>query len=79
LVGGIAGTQSLRITAPITANAARKTGRLTAAVVGNGAVESFLWTSRSPSGAIDVEQVEPVDLRSDDLLEDVSPVIVLMH
>jgi len=58
---------------------AEETGHLTAAVVGNGAVESFLWTSRSPSGAIDVEQVEPVDLRSDDLLEDVSPVIALMH
>jgi serine/threonine protein phosphatase 1 len=58
---------------------AEETGRLTAAAVENGAVESFLWTSMSPSSAITVEQVEPVDLRSDDLLEEAFPFISLMR
>ncbi len=58
---------------------ADETGRLTAAVVENGAIETFLWTATSSSGSIEVQQVEPEDLRSEDLLEDAFPCIGLMH
>jgi serine/threonine protein phosphatase 1 len=57
---------------------AEETGHLTAAVVENGAVESFLWTAASSTGSITVEHVEYEDLRSDDLLEEVSPLVSLM-
>jgi serine/threonine protein phosphatase 1 len=49
---------------------AEETGRLTAVVINEDAVESFIQTSVSASGLIQIADVTPEDFRCEDLLEE---------
>lgn len=48
---------------------AEETGFLTAVAIGDGAVQSFVRTSISETGTIEVQEVTPKDLRSEASLE----------